>query len=310
MGSMFPRVARAAFLLAAAALPLLAHAATAPSSADKPAPATERHFLWEVTSMTNKVWLFGTIHAGKKEWFPLAPEIEEAFASSPVLAVEADVTNVGAIARTADTMSYPPPDTLSKHVPPADYARFLTLIEKFGMPEERVKNLKPFTAVSLLIFAEWQRQGFQPQFGIDSYLLVKAKAAKKKIVELEGVEAQAQLVDSLTEEEHRTVFAGTLKALESGLTGDQIEGMVKAWQSGDAFLMLEVARRYNEKIPGAATLEEKFIWSRHEAMLAKVEGFLNKEKDRHFVAVGSLHLTGKRGLVELLRAKGYLVRQH
>jgi len=29
-----------------------------------------------------------------------------------------------------------------------------------------------------------------------------------------------------------------------------------------------------------------------------------------FVAVGSLHLTGKRGLVELLRAKGYLVRQH
>mgnify|MGYP006138629811 CR=1 FL=1 len=31
---------------------------------------------------------------------------------------------------------------------------------------------------------------------------------------------------------------------------------VKAWQSGDAFLMLEVARRYNEKIPGAAALEE------------------------------------------------------
>jgi hypothetical protein len=56
-------------------------------------------------------------------------------------------------------------------------------------------------------------------------------------------------------------------------------------------------------------MEEKFIWSRHEAMLAKIEGWLNKSKDRHFIAVGALHLTGKRGLVELLREKGYIVKQ-
>jgi uncharacterized protein YbaP (TraB family) len=305
---MFPRAVYAAFAAAAAALSLAAHAAT---QTTPPQPGADtKHFLWEVSSMTNTVWLFGTVHAGKQEWFPLAPVIEEAFASSPVLVVEADVTNLAALTKTADSMSYPAPDTLAKHVPPADYARFLTQIDKVGMPEDRVKNLKPFTAVSLLIFAEWQRQGFLPQYGIDSYLLLKAKAAKKKIVELEGVESQAQLVDSLTEAEHRTLFDGTLKALEDGLTGDQIDGMIKAWQSGDAFLMLEVARRYNEKIPGAGAIEEKFIWSRHEAMLAKIQSYLNKEKDRHFIAVGSLHLTGKRGLVELLRAKGYLVRQH
>ena len=298
----------AALSAAAAALSLAVSAAAAQAPAPQ-AGSQARHFLWEVQSMTNRAWLFGTVHAGKKEWYPLAPVIEEAFAASPVLAVEADVTDLAGIAKTADTMSYPPPDTLAKHVPPADYARFVTQLERYGMPEERVKNLKPFTAVSLLMFAEWQRQGYGPQFGVDSYLLVKAKAAKKKVVELEGIESQAKLVDSLTEEEQRTAFDGTLKALESGLTADQIDGMVKAWTSGDAFLLLEVARRYNEKVPGAGALEEKFIWSRHDAMVAKIEGFLNKEKETHFIAVGSLHLTGKRGLVELLRAKGYLVRQ-
>ena len=268
-----------------------------------------RHFLWEVVSMTNRAYLFGTIHAGKKEWYPLPPAIEDALGASEVLVVEADINDVVAMSKTTDTMAYKPPDELAKHVPPADYERFRQQLARFGAQEAGVKNLKPFTAVSLLIFGEWARMGYQPQYGVDSYLLRKARAERKTVVEIEGVEAQAKLMDSLTEEDHRKVFAGTLAALESGLTGEQIEGMVKAWQIGDAFLMLEVARRYNEKVPGAAELEEKFVWSRHEAMLAKIEGYLNKSRERHFIAVGSLHLTGKRGLVEMLRARGYLVRQ-
>jgi uncharacterized protein YbaP (TraB family) len=259
--------------------------------------------------MTNRLWLYGTIHAGKAEWFPLPDAVEGALAEAQVLVVEADVTDVEAMAKTAGSLSYEPPDELSRHVPPADYARFKAQLEKHGIPEQAVKRLKPFPAASLLLFSEWARQGFQPAYGIDSYLIRKAKAAGKPVVELEGVEAQARLIDSLTEEEQRAAFAGTLAALEDGLTGEQIDGMVKAWQSGDAFLMLEVSRRYNEKIPGAGELEEKFVWSRHDAMVKKVEEWLNKSDRRHFVAVGSLHLTGPRGLVELLRKKGYLVRQ-
>jgi uncharacterized protein YbaP (TraB family) len=43
-------------------------------------------------------------------------------------------------------------------------------------------------------------------------------------------------------------------------------------------------------------------------MVAKIEGYLNR-RERHFIAVGSLHLAGPRGLVEMLRARGYTVRQ-
>ena len=266
-------------------------------------------FLWEVRSMTNSAWLFGTIHAGKKEWFPLPDAVEQAFAQSQVLAVEADVTNIDAMAKSISAMAYQPPDELSKHVPPEDYERFKVQLGRLRVPEAAVKNLKPFTAVSILMFAEWNRQGFLPEFGIDGYIISRARELKKPLVEIEGVEAQSALMDSLTEAEHRQAFSGTLAALESGLTGEQIEGMVKAWQLGDAFLMLELSRRYNEKIPGAREMEEKFIWSRHKDMLEKVEGYLNKSSKRHFIAVGSLHLAGKRGLVELLKAKGYVVRQ-
>jgi hypothetical protein len=114
---------------------------------------------------------------------------------------------------------------------------------------------------------------------------------------------------SLTERQNVQAFEGMVAALESGLTRDQITGMVNAWQSGDANLLLEVARAYNDSVPGAADLEEKFIWSRHDAMAGKIEKWLLNGRERVFVAVGALHLAGPRGLVEELRKRGYVVRQ-
>ncbi len=72
---------------------------------------------------------------------------------------------------------------------------------------------------------------------------------------------------------------------------------------------LEVARAYNESIPGAKELEEKFIWSRHEAMAHRIEEWLMRGRERVFVAVGALHLAGPRGLVEMFAKRGYQVRQ-
>ena len=272
-------------------------------------PATAANFLWEVKSVTNRIYLFGTVHAGKKEWYPLPAPIEDAFNDSDVLVVEADVTDLKAMEKTAPAVMYTPPETLTQHVDPDDYERFRKLLPRYQIPEKQVAQMKPFMAASLLVFSEWARLGYIPSFGIDAYLIAKAKSEFKPIVEIEGVDAQIQLMDSLTEAEHKQVFRGTLKAVEMGLTSEQITGMVNAWQAGDPALLLDVARRYNDLVPGAKEFEDKFIWSRHEAMLKKIEGYLNESKQRHFVAVGSLHLAGPRGLVEELKKRGYVVRQ-
>lgn len=268
-----------------------------------------QNFLWQVTSLTNRAYLFGTIHAGKAEWLPLPRAVEEAMDDCGVVVVEADITNVEAMEKSAGSTTYAPPDTLRNHVAPDDYTRFLRLLPRYKLPEAQVVQMKPFMASSLLVFAEWAREGYLPQYGIDGYIIRKARAAKKKVVELEGVDAQVALMDSLTDKQNQDLFSGTLTALESGLSAEQIHGMVRAWQVGDPQAMLEVARRYNEKVKGAADFEEKFVWSRHPAMLKKIDGYLNDSKDRHFIAIGALHLVGPRGLVEELRARGYQVKQ-
>ena len=266
-------------------------------------------YLWEVSSLTNKVYLFGTVHAGMPSWYPLQHEIEHAFDVSPVLMVEADITNADAIEKSARAMTYTPPANLKTHVPAQDYVRFKRLLERYQIPEDAVINMKPFMASSLLVFGEWSRLGYSPAMGVDGYFLVKAAQKKKTIVELEGVDAQLALMDSLDNEETLQLFRGTLDALESGLSAQQIKGLVDAWQAGDPDALLKVARQYNDKVPGAAQFEEKFIWSRHPAMVAKIVDVLEHSHDRHFIAVGALHLAGPRGLVELLKKKGYVVKQ-
>lgn len=273
------------------------------------APATAANFLWEVVSMSNRAYLFGTVHAGKKDWYPLPQAVEDAFADSRVLVVEADVTNMAAMEKSTPAMTYSPPDSLRAHVPAADYERFRKQLARHAIAEDRIAQLKPFMAVSVLVFSEWARLGYLAQFGVDSHLILKARADLKTVVEIEGVDTQVRLMNSLTDADHRQIFDGTLKALEAGITREQITGMVNAWQSGDPQLMLEIAQSYNENVPGAKEFEEKFVWSRHEDMVKKIEGYMNDTRERHFIAVGSLHLAGPRGLVEMLRKRGYIVRQ-
>jgi uncharacterized protein YbaP (TraB family) len=231
-------------------------------------PVSAQNLLWEVSSLTNRVYLFGTIHAGKLAWFPLPRAVEDAFNDSRELVVEADVTDLEAIEKAGPAMVYQPPDTLKNHVSASDYARFVKLLPRYRMPESAVVQMKPLMATSLLVFAEWAREGYLPDYGVDVYLIKKAKAELKPMVELEGTAAQMKLMDSLSD-----------------------------------------ARSYNDKVPGAAQFEDLFVWSRHDAMMAKITGWLDDTREHRFIAVGALHLVGPRGLVEMLKKRGYKVRQ-
>jgi uncharacterized protein len=284
----------------------LANAAV-PDVAVPAAPA--KHYLWEVTSMTNRVYLYGTVHAGMASWYPLPAAVEDAFEASPIIVVEADVTDDKAMEKSQAAAFYTPPANLTTHIPPEDYARFRALLPRYKIPEEAIVRVKPFMASTMLVFSEWARQGYMPLYGVDLYLIGKAKNENKQLLELEGVEQQIKLMDSLSNDETLELFHGTIEALESGLSGEQVTGLVKAWQAGDPDGVLKVARAYNDKIPGAAAFEERFIWSRHNAMMAKITDYLDRGKEPYFIAVGALHLAGPRGLVQLLRDKGYTVKQ-
>lgn len=285
---------------------LLQCAAVCMLSAAMVAQAQAKNFLWQVKSKTTMVYLYGTIHAGKKSFYPLPEAVETAFKKSAKLVVEADINDPGSMIAALPLIMYMPPDSLATRIPKAMLDRLKAQLARYEMPYESVQQFKPFMVGGMLVLAEFARLGYEQRYGVDKYLLDKAALTSKSVLELESVEQQMKLLGSLSDAEQEAFLAYAITALEDGKVVKQVAGMIDALRAGDATLLEEVAKQATEGMPKA--LEEKILYGRNPAMLAKIEGFL-AGKQIHFVAVGAMHMVGKRGLVEMLKAKGYEVRQ-
>jgi uncharacterized protein YbaP (TraB family) len=267
-----------------------------------------RNLLWQVKSKHNTVYLYGTIHVGKPSFFPLPDAVENAFGRSARLAVEADITDQDGMAAILPLMSYTPPDALEAHLPAPILDRLKTQLARYGIPYDSLKQVRPFMVGGMLSVAEFARLGYGHRFGVDRYLIETAVLGGKAVLELESVGQQMRMLSSLSDKEEMAFLANTLTALESGKAADQVAGTFNAWRSGDAALLEEVVKKANEGMAMTEVLDEKMLYGRNPAMLSKIEIFLAGDQV-HFVAVGALHLIGRRGLVAMLKAKGYEVRQ-
>ena len=273
-----------------------------------PVPSRTNSFLWEVKSPTATVWLFGTMHVGKQSFYPLSEAVESAFDQSAKLVVEADIGGSVPSAEMDSLISYSPPDTLDKHIPKPLYERLKTQLARLNMPEEAVKPMKPFVVGGFLSMMEFSRFGYDMNLGVDAYLLERAKAAAKPVGELESMTAQLKMMNNMPAKLQEDFLENAITALELGRAAEQVTGMVNAWQTGDGKLMAEVTAEVNRGMKSTAQLDDIMLHGRHEAMVKKIEGYL-AAKAVHFVAVGSLHLVGPRGLVQMLKSRGYEVTQ-
>src|SRR3569832_508028 len=72
---------------AAGASPHEASAVPVAAAADAVAPAARRYLFWRVSSPGSTVYLFGSIHFGRPEMYPLTSAIDLAYAWVVVLVV-------------------------------------------------------------------------------------------------------------------------------------------------------------------------------------------------------------------------------
>ena len=278
---------------------------TAPPVIAKPDKAS---FLWEVSSATNKVYLFGTVHVGKRSFYPLPDVIERAFKSSAKLVVEADITTVVPEQAMRALTHYPPGDALSKRMPSAILLRTGPLLERFKIPVEEADKMKPFMVGALVSMMEFGRLGYEINYGVDGYLIEAAQKRGMPILELESQLGQIAMLSTMPDALQEAFLDNALGAVEKNQLESQLAGLISAWQTGNVPEMQAVVKATTSGIRMAAELDDMLLHKRHSAMLSKIVGYLG-QREPHFVAVGSLHLIGPRGLVALLQERGFKIRQ-
>jgi len=265
------------------------------------------NFLWSVRSKTATVYVLGSIHFLKPESYPLNPAIERAFDRSSVLVVEANVNEPGKedLQNLLDRAVYPDNDSLDKHLSPAVYRYIEREAGKFGLPIELIQKQRPWYLALTFEALELMRLGFDPKYGIDVHFISKART-NQKIVELESLNEQIDLLSGFSDSDQELLLLYTLKNLN--ILSREIRSIVKAWAVGDTKSVESIFTQSIREEPKLTPLLRKLIDDRNMNMASKIEGYL-KTGQTYFVVVGAGHLVGNKGLVKVLKDKGYLVQQ-
>jgi uncharacterized protein len=265
-----------------------------------------KHSLWQIEGKTNSTYLFGSIHFLKKEFYPLAQPIEDAYKQAQVVVLEVDMKEMEAPEtqiKMLEAGKYPAGQTLKQQVSKDTYARLEAHLADSGAPATAFDPLRPWMVAVALVGVELQKLGFDPEEGVDKYFFTKATKDKKQIVPLETVDLQIGLFKGFTPQQEDAMLKETLQEISKFKT--DIKTIVDAWKAGDTKaldgLMLEAMRDYPE-------LYKKLLVDRNKQWAEKLQK-LHAGGKNVFVVVGTAHLVGKESLVELLSAKGLKIRQ-
>jgi uncharacterized protein YbaP (TraB family) len=272
--------------------------------------APKRGLLYEASFDKNLVYVFGTIHAGKAEFYPLNVTTIRALTRSAFLVVEADTRDqVAVVKQITELAMLPSSSSLDRYVTPTLMNKVTRLLGKYQFPKERAVQMKPWMLASTLAALEAKHLGYDPDWATEAFLLGFAKGLKKPVIEMEGLSAQFRVYDGLSADEQLAFLEETIDEIEKGSVERRTTALAEAWARASA-VDLEKARqdmRQSQSSYGKF-FNTKVLDERNATMAAHIDDYLHSGK-QHFVAVGVLHLVGEKNIIDLLKGRGYLVRE-
>lgn len=305
-----------AAIVVAGAMPVASAGQAKPTASPAPAsaPATasasiRRPLLWKVSDADNSVYLLGSFHLLKADDYPLPAEVDRAFDDAESLLFEIDPREMNSpetMAAARKYMTYEPGKSLSSVLPKPTLEKLDRAVAAGGGSVQAMEQSEPW-AVSLgMILTMTQAMGYKAELGLDRNLMERAAKAGKPTAGLETVDAQLKAMDSVPYDEQAK---GLDEFLDDPMkTAQQMNDMHAWWRAGDvAKLDSDMRVEMATKTPVSYKLLDV---DRNNIWLPLIEQRLTgSSKDDTLIVVGSLHLLGKDGLVEKLRAKGYKVER-
>jgi uncharacterized protein YbaP (TraB family) len=274
--------------------------------------------LWEVTGPglgdgKATLHLFGSIHLGKPDFYPLHPTIEAAFRAADTLVFEIDPM-AAADPQVALRMQLrgmlPAGQTLSEVVSPEALENLQGVLARYGIPLGNLMTMKPWLLTLMLANVQASSLGYSAQHGLESYFLGQ-KAPATAVAELESIDQQVDMLDGLDPE---LLLGYSLQDFDDGAA--EMEALIAAWRCADKpalseqlfseLLTIEQTADAAERA-GMQDLYRRLYTERNKVMAEGIDGFIKTGSGNWFVVVGSAHLLGEGSVVELLEGRGYTV---
>ncbi len=271
--------------------------------------ASKRGVLFEIRKGNQTALLMGTIHVGRPEFYPLPAAQLSRIEKVDGIVLEADVTDMArAIAATQKYAVYPQGEPgLETRLPAQLKSRVEAIATRNQLDVAPLWRMKPWMLANVFALVEAAQAGYMPALSVEAYLSRLARQSNKPVLELESIEQQFQLFERAPESTQVAFLEDAIKAVETNAARREINRIAQAWETGDrAALERLLAEMRAQTSVGARFTVDTVLLGRHPDMVARIESMMRDGKTYLF-AVGSLHLVGPQGLVEMLRARGYSV---
>jgi uncharacterized protein YbaP (TraB family) len=283
--------------------------ALGPVWAAEPAPAPNRGALFKVTQGARTLYMFGTIHVGAKDFYPLEPRVAGILKKAPLLALEIDpLGDPQQLARAVQRHGM-----LAKGstfaLAPAWRARLDRLLRRYEIAPETVATMKPWLQASLLTVSEFAAQGYDAALAVDAHLSTQAHAAGQKIVELESAESQMALFDQMSGAEQLLFLQEAIAGIEDKEQATQAKEIVDAWRQADIKALDAMALKAEQDQTFSGRFVQRVLLDGRNPALADGMVKLMARENNSLAAVGVLHLLGKGSVPELLRKRGMTVER-
>ena len=261
--------------------------------------------FWEISGngLKKSSYLFGTMHVSSKIAFNLSDSFYLAIKNSEVVALETnpetwqeDMNNfdIGSLDYGYGGLDYSDM--------PNDFFNIKTLrVGKYEKKLEMAMVSKPSMINNLLYrtLSDYSSD-FEEDTYLDLYIYQTGKKLGKKVAGVERYEESMRLMS----EAFRDASKEKNKKTRSVEFDEEYSPakLQEAYRTGN----LDLLDSINKLSSQSDAFDEKFLYKRNEIQANSIDSILKKAS--LFVGVGAAHLPGERGVIELLRRKGYKLR--
>lgn len=264
----------------------------------------------------NIVWLFGSIHIGRKDYYPLPDYVLNAFDSSQTLAVEADIVafekDISAQTKAIKYLLYSDGTTIKDHIPQELYNDAVNILNELGSYMSAFDYYKPMLWVSMIESLQYEKLGAKSDLGIDRHLIKRAKRNDKEIFEIESEEFQYNIMTNFSDELQILLLEETVKSNQNiNELKTELQHMMDLWASGDKegfveYLAADTTELTDEELVLFNEYNDALITQRNISMTNYAENALKSGKET-FICVGAAHIVGDGAIADLMQQRGYAV---
>ena len=244
-------------------------------------------------------YLFGTIHIICPNDMFSMEKINGYLDQTEQLVMELDMDNPSEIQAMTAGMIMRDGKTLKDFLTAEEFTKVDEMFKTYmGMSVDALKQIKPF-ALSVMISTNPKAIGCSP--GSYEASLLKSATDKKKGVEgLETVSSQFAVFEKTPlEKQAKDLYK---LALDPQKSFDNFKKLVEAYKSQNSDNLYSMM---NAQMSENKALQSSLLDDRNVDWIPKIERAIAGKSS--FIAVGGGHLGGEKGVITLLRAKGYKI---